>query len=370
MSSLDGDWGELHLVRSAESGLVAVVAIDDPRRGPARGGTRLRRYRSLGEAVEDAARLARAMSLKFAVHDLPFGGGKGVILHDEAAAADRELLAARVRDYGAFLDRLGGAFGTGPDYGFGAEEVALLARSSRHVVHGPVLADATRATALGVRIALEEALARACGGDGLSGRCIAVQGVGAVGAELARQLVAQGARVLLADIEADRVESLLAELGDAAGAVDPGEVLSADVDALAPCAVGEVLTDAVIDRLRCKVVAGAANNQLAGDPLAQAERLAARGVLFVPDFVASGGAAVVLVGCSAEGDPLPLDEAEARLRATVREVLRRAEGSTPTEAAFSLARERTAAHRARPAGPLPRAGGEDRGLGRGVPRVL
>jgi leucine dehydrogenase len=335
--------------------LTAVVALGDRSLGPPRGGSRLAAYPDLAAATRDAARLARAMSIKFAVHGLPFGGAKAVLIQDHAGATDRRLLERRLRAYGRFLERLGEAFefGTGPDFGFGPAEVAVVQEVSSRMVHADSLDEACEATAAGARVALEEGLARTLGG-GLAGRRIAVQGVGAVGGRLARQLAAAGARVLLADTDGERAARLAEELGDAAAVVPPHAVLSAEVDALAPCARGGVLTAEAIAGLRCAVVAGAANNQLADPEDALAEALAARGVLFVPDPVVSGGAALVLTGCSAGAERRPVEEATSRLRATVVSVLDRAEaeGVTPHAAAHAIARERIrAAREDRPVSP-------------------
>lgn len=329
---------ELHLVRDRATGLRAAVAIHDRTLGPARGGTRLRRYDSLEAVARDAGRLARAMSHKFAVHGLPYGGGKAVILQDEAGARDRALLEARLRAYGEFLNRLGGEFGTGPDYGIGAAEVAVLRSATDHAVGVHSHGLAGRATAAGVRVAIEAGL-RAQGLD-LAGARVVVQGVGAVGAHLARDLAARGARVAISDVDLERAAALARELG--ADLLDPASCLSAEADVLAPCATGDVLTSDSIPALRCRVVAGAANEQLAPPELEQAQRLSEAGIIYIPDFVANGGGAILLTGCGEEGRAEDLPRTEQRVAETVRQVCERAaaSGCTHYEAAVALAEQR------------------------------
>ncbi|MBL4845284.1 MAG: Glu/Leu/Phe/Val dehydrogenase [Planctomycetes bacterium] len=334
LTEIAGRLEGLHLFRDQASGLRAVIAVHDTRRGPPRGGTRLRAYASLAEAADDAARLAQGMSYKFAVHGVPYGGGKGVILQDEAGAKDRPLLEERLRAYGRCLERLGGHFATGPDYGISSREVDVI-REVTSLAIGEHGSQAGPATAAGVRVCLEAGFARL--GLELAGRRILVQGVGTVGGALARQLQAAGASVLISD-PAPAGVALAAELG--VDFVAPEDALWADVDALAPCAVGGVFDGATIAGLRCRLVAGAANDQLVGGAQA-ADAFAERGVLYLPDFVVNGGAAVLLTARLENGSEPEVEVAEARIRATIAEVLRRADGGlTPYAAAVELAEER------------------------------
>lgn len=329
---------ELHVFHDRETGLRAVIAVDDSRLGPPRGGSRLRAYPGgLLDAAADAARLARGMTRKFAVHGIPYGGGKAVLLQDEAGAKDRALLEARLRAYGRCLERLGGFFATGPDYGLGAAEVSVI----REVTELAIGGHGTRsgeATAAGVRVALELGLAER--GQALEGTRIGIQGVGAVGGPLARQLAERGARLVLAEPNRARLEPLAKELSGAE-VVAGEELFSMELDALAPCATGELFDLARIAELRCGVIAGAANDQLIDEERAAAA-LAEREILYVPDFVANGGAAVILVAVFSEGAEAEVEVAETRIRETVGEVLRRArEGSQTTlAAAVGLAEER------------------------------
>ena len=326
----------LHLFSDRASGLRAVITVHDTRRGPPRGGTRLRAYPSLAEAADDAARLAQGMSYKFAVHGIPYGGGKGVILQDAAGASDRDLLEERLRAYGRCLERLGGHFATGPDYGITSREVDVI-REVTQLAIGEHGSQAGPATAAGVRVCLEAGFARL--GLELAGRRILVQGVGTVGGPLARQLLAADATVLISD-PSPAGAALATELG--LELVEPQDALRADVDALAPCATGQVFDAEAIANLRCRLIAGAANDQLVGGSAA-AESLAAREVLYLPDFVVNGGAAVLLTARLERGSEPEVQIAEARIRATIAEVLRRADrGLTPYAAALELAEERLA----------------------------
>lgn len=325
----------LHIFHDQASGLRAAIAVHDTRRGPPRGGTRLRHYSSLAAAADDAARLAQGMSYKFAVHDLPYGGGKGVILHDEEAALDRGLLEERLRAYGRCLERLGGHFATGPDYGISSREVDVI-REVTSLAIGEHGSQAGPATAAGVRACLEAGFAQL--GQELAGRSVLVQGVGTVGGPLARQLHERGARVLVSD-PAPAGLALVEELG--LEFVPPDDVLSCTVDALAPCATGELFDAETIQGLRCKLVAGAANDQLVGAGAA-ANLLAKRGILYLPDFVVNGGAAVLLTARLESGSEPEVVLAERRIRTTIEAVLSRAarDEHTPYQAAVDLAEER------------------------------
>lgn len=318
----------------APSGLRAVLVIDDLTLGPAAGGIRTRGYPSLEAAARDAARLARAMTIKCALAGLDAGGGKAVVLDhpglDRRAAF--EVLGRRVEE-------LGGLFRTAGDLGTRAEDLAAMARHTRFVhTDERGLADAA---ARGLLRCIE-ACAAVRGRDGVAGLTVAVQGAGAIGAAVARALAAAGARVSLADLDEARARHVADETG--ATVVSPETILEADVDVLSPCAVGDVIDEARVERLRAWAVCGAANNVLADD--AAARRLRARGVLFVPDVVASAGAVIHGIGETVMGlsDRTPLID---HLGDTARTILERAraESRPESEVAVELARERIAARR-------------------------
>ncbi len=338
------------LLADRGSGLRAAIVIDDVTLGPAAGGVRTRAYPSLADAVRDAAALARAMTIKCALGGLSAGGAKAVVL--DHAGLDRarafEVLGRRVEE-------LGGLFRTAGDLGTTARDLEAMARTTRfvHADEGP-LADAV---ARGL-VRCVEACAEVAGRGGVRGLRIAVQGAGAIGAAAARALAREGASLFLADLDEERAEALAAEVGGQR--VAPDAILAANVDVVAPCAVGGVLDEAAAELLRAWAVCGAANNILTGPAVAR--MLADRGVLHVPDTIASAGAVIDGIGRTVMGlsDRTPLLD---RLGETAGRVLREAasSGRTPDEVALDLARQRL--EEARRGGD--RAAGEPSG---GIPR--
>jgi leucine dehydrogenase len=285
-------WDGLAVVSrfDAESGAWIFVALHDARLGPPTGGTRIKTYESPAEAMHDAMRLASGMTAKWAVVGVPFGGGKAVIAPPGPLAG--EARRALLRRYGALVESLRGAFVTGEDLGTTPDDMAEVARATRHVLGGHGgggrLADPGPFTARGVAAAMEAVCARLDGNPSLAGRRVAVQGVGDVGAPLARCLATAGATLVLADTDPGRLAPLADELGAETVPVDA--IYDVPCDLFAPCAVGAVLSPATIPRLRCRAVCGSANNQLATD--ADADRLHARGILYAPDYVANAGGAI------------------------------------------------------------------------------
>lgn len=272
----------------AESGLRAIIAIHDTHRGPALGGLRIYPYANEEAALTDVLRLSRGMSYKSAIADLPLGGGKAVIIADPRT----EKTPALLRAMGRLVESLGGAYITAEDSGSSEADMQMIASETAHVgglrrASGES-GDPSPFTAWGVFCALKSAVRHGLGRDDLEGLRVAIQGVGHVGAHLARHLHAAGARLVLTDVNREA----LAHLADTLGAetVAPEAIFDAEVDLFAPCAMGAVLTDAVVDRLRAKVVCGAANNQLAAPDIA--ERLMARGILYTPDYVANAGGVI------------------------------------------------------------------------------
>jgi leucine dehydrogenase len=278
---------EVVLVRERRSGLVAVIAIHDSRLGPAVGGTRMRPYPSLDDAVADALRLSRAMTYKTALAELPYGGGKAVIVGDPARDKSRE----RLRAYGAAVERLGGRFFTAGDMGIGPDDLAVVAQATRHVSRlGPQSeVDPSDLAGLGVYHAIRGA-ARFLGRP-MRGLRVVVQGLGKVGHGVAERLAAEGALLALADLDRDSATRVARELG--ARVVDPAHIWDEPCDVLSPNAAGGVLDTGTIARLHCRAVVGGANDQLAS-PDADAA-LTARGVLWAPDYVASAGGVLSLL---------------------------------------------------------------------------
>jgi leucine dehydrogenase len=296
----------VHAVHDPRSGLRALVAIHDSSAGPAFGGVRRWDYTDDNAALLDCLRLARAMSWKCALVDLPAGGAKTVLL-------DRgELdLEGAYRSLGRFVESLGGRYYTGPDVNTGERELAWLAAETRFATDpgpdGPrELADATAA---GVFAGIAAALRQVDGECDWVARTIVVQGLGAVGFRLARRLSEVGARVLACDLNEDLVRRAERELE--IESLEPGSEVATPCDVFSPNALGGILHDLSIERLRARIVCGGANNVLAGR--SHGERLHERGVLFVPDFAVNSGALVRGVLFHTEGVREPVERIEARI---------------------------------------------------------
>lgn len=268
-----------------DAGLDGVIAIHSTQRGPAAGGCRLWSYADPSDAMADAFRLAEGMSYKNAMARLPFGGGKAV-LRRPAGDFDR---AALFEAFGRAVEKLDGRYVTAEDVGTGIADMECAARHTRHVAGRTALpglagGDPSPWTALGVFEAMKEAVAFRYGST-LSGVNVAVLGVGNVGAGLARLLAADGARLVIADIDPLRCARLAEETG--ARIVGIEAIAQEDVQVFAPCALGGTLDEATVAALRAGVVCGAANNQLAQPHLA--ETLMARGIAYAPDYVVNAG---------------------------------------------------------------------------------
>lgn len=335
----------LHLAADPASGLRAIVAVHSTVLGPSLGGTRFLPYPDERSAAVDVCRLAKGMTYKHAACGNDQGGGKAVLIGDPAALRSDELLRA----YGRFVDQLGGVYLTAEDVGTTQADMDLL-RSITPYVTGTSESlggsgDPSPATAWGVHHAIGAVVERLWGAPSVAGRHVVVVGTGKVGAALARHLHAAGARLTLADVRADVVGSLAAELG--AAVVDPDDALFVECDVLAPCALGAVLSEATIPRLRCAAVCGAANNQLADE--SDAERVQDAGVLYAPDYVVNAGGVINIADETAPGG---YDRARAFRRvetiaATLQRVFAIAEeqGSTTAAAADHLAEERLGRNR-------------------------
>jgi valine dehydrogenase (NAD+) len=322
-----------------ESGLRAIIAVHSTRLGPALGGTRFYPFRSEGAALVDVLRLSQAMSYKSAAAGLDLGGGKAVVIGDPATDRSEELLAA----YGRCVERLAGAYITTEDVGTTVADMRVIRRETRWVTGAPVeeggSGDPSPATAVGVFEAMRAAAAHRFGSADLAGRHVTVAGVGKVGSALVGHLLDAGARVTVADVN----EAAVAALGDAVGTVAPEKAHAVECDIFSPCALGPVLAPTTIPELRCDVVCGSANNQLATP--ACGSLLAEAGVLYVPDYVANAGGVINLA--FEIGRAYRWEDAEPAIRGihgTTVSVLARAEdeGISPAEAADRMAEERMA----------------------------
>ncbi len=268
------------------SGLRAIVALHSTALGPAAGGCRMWAYADEQAAIDDALRLSRGMSYKNAMADLPFGGGKAVIIGDSRRDKTEALLEA----FGEAVDSLGGRYITAEDVGITVADMTAAARRTAHISGLKKAGDAAGGdpspkTAHGIFLGLKAAVKAKLGRDDLYGLRVAVQGLGGVGYHLCRELYAAGARLTVADIDPAPV----AQVADSFDAcvMAPDKILFADVDVVAPCALGAILNSETIPRIKAPVIAGGANNQLAED--ADGALLHARGILYAPDYVINAG---------------------------------------------------------------------------------
>jgi len=324
----------------AASGLRAIIAIHSTALGPAAGGCRMWPYASTAEAVADVLRLSRGMSYKNALAGLKFGGGKAAIIGDARKGKTPELFEA----FGRFVDSLGGRYVTAEDVGTTTHDMTQVARGTRYVAGlgaapGEAGGDPGPKTALGVFLGLKAAVKFRLGRADLTDVSVAVQGAGGVGYHLCGMLAAEGARLSVADVRPVALQRVCDEFKARAVAVE--EVLFEDVDVLSPCALGAVLSAQSIPRLRARVIAGAANNQLAQGQDGAA--LPAAGILYAPDYVINaggiisvsreyhGGASEAQVIADIHGIPARLTEIFERARR---------ENRTTNAVADELARER------------------------------
>ncbi|MCL6575726.1 Glu/Leu/Phe/Val dehydrogenase [Kyrpidia sp.] len=286
MTSLD--YEQVMFCQDASSGLKAVIAIHDTTLGPALGGCRMWTYASEAEAVVDALRLARGMTYKTAMAGLNFGGGKAVIVGDPRT----EKTEALFRAFGRYVQSLGGRYITAEDVGTTTREMDWIRLETPYVTGVSVAAggggDPSPMTALGVFRSIQAALAEVYGSDDPAGRTVAVQGLGSVGYHLCKLLHQAGAELVVTDLREEAVQRAVREFG--AEAVDLEGIYDVPADVFAPCALGGVINDGTIPRLKCRIVAGSANNQLAEDR--HGAELEARGILYVPDYVANAGGVI------------------------------------------------------------------------------
>jgi leucine dehydrogenase len=309
------------------SGLKAIIAVHNTARGPAVGGCRMWPYRSEAEALTDVLRLSRGMTYKSAVAGLPFGGGKSVIIGDPRTDKSERLFRA----LGSFVESLGGRYIVAEDVGTSPADMDWARKETRYVAGIPGgSGDPSPATAYGVYQGMRAAALRRLGRDSLDGLAVAVQGLGHVGSHLCRRLAADGVRLFVADIHTDTVRRVVAELG--ATAVQPEAIYGQPVDIFAPCALGAVINDETLPRLTARIVAGAANNQLAEDR--HGEALRQRGILYAPDYVVNAGGIINILYEGQDYDQAKAFDHIAGIYQTLLEVFGRAEANgVPTNVA-------------------------------------
>jgi leucine dehydrogenase len=340
------DHEELVVRKGRRSGVYTIVAVHSTTLGPALGGCRMWRYATSADAARDALRLSRAMTFKAAAAGLSTGGGKAVIALPPGPPPNGRVRREVLEDFGDTVDVLEGAYITAEDVGTSSRDMTVISERTKWVTGLPRgrggSGDPSPFTALGVEAAMRASCQRVFGSGELKGRTVAVIGAGRVGSRVARLVSRAGAKVLLADIDESR-KSVARELKNARW-TDPSSALTADVDIVAPCALGGVIDSHNLELLRTPIICGAANNQLAHDGIA--DDLVARGILYAPDFIANAGG---LINVAAELDPEGYDAGRTRRRArgieeTMTAIFDEAErlGTTPLAAAYTLARRRLA----------------------------
>ncbi|HEY1238420.1 MAG TPA: Glu/Leu/Phe/Val dehydrogenase dimerization domain-containing protein [Solirubrobacterales bacterium] len=337
---------EVVVRRGQRSGIYIVVSIHSTALGPALGGLRMWRYEALGDAIADGLRLSEAMTYKAAAAGLDLGGGKAVICvpHDRQLPPDerRELML----DVGDVVESLEGRYVTAEDVGTGTEDMVVIRERTSHVAGLPIdsggSGDPSPITARGVESAIRASCEHRYGTDALAGRRVAVVGLGHVGSRLAERLSADGAELAVSDIDPGK-----REVAEALGAswLDPADAITAECELLAPCALGGAIDRDNVERLRCEIVCGAANNVLAERSLAAA--LAERGILYAPDFIANAGGLINVYSEVHSLDRRRIDALVDGIGEALGRVFEAADARsvTPLAAARALAEERLDAAR-------------------------
>ena len=325
------------------SGLRCIIAIHSTVLGPALGGTRMYPYDSEEDALVDVLRLSRGMTYKSAVTGLDLGGGKAVIIGDPATDKTEALLRA----YGRMIESLNGRYVTACDVGTYSADMGIIGRETRWATGSEVVeggsGDSGVMTALGTYVGIKACAERVFDDASMAGRHVAIQGVGKVGRRLAEHLAEEGCKLTVADVNEDATADLADRLGADVVAVE--DIHAVDADVFSPNAMGAVINDATIPRLQCRIVAGAANNQLADARHGQV--LADAGVLYAPDYVINAGG-VIQVGDELHPDGYSADRVRARVewigeRLAAVFVTAEREGLPTAEAADHVAEERMAA---------------------------
>ncbi|UYZ62168.1 Glu/Leu/Phe/Val dehydrogenase dimerization domain-containing protein [Hymenobacter weizhouensis] len=324
-----------------ETGLRAIIGIHNTVLGPALGGTRLWHYASDAEALHDVLRLSRGMTYKAAISGLNLGGGKAVIIGDKSLKTE-----ALLRKFGRFVQNLNGKYITAEDVNMTTKDMEYIRMETKHVSGLPESmggsGDPSPVTAYGTYMGMKAAAKRAFGSDSLQGKRVAMQGVGHVGTYLLEYLQKEGARLVLTDYYPERAQQAAARFG--ATAVDLDDIYDQDVDIYSPCALGATINDDTISRLKCQVIAGCANNQLAEENV-HGPALVDRGIVYAPDFLINAGGLInvysEVIGGSRQS---ALTQTEKIYDFTTQVLLKaEQEGTHPQAAAIRQAEERIAA---------------------------
>ncbi len=276
-----------------DTGLKAIIGIHNTVLGPALGGTRMWPYNDEKEALIDVLRLSRGMTFKAAISGLNLGGGKAVIIGDPKSLKNEALL----RRFGKFVDSLGGRYITAEDVGMSEKDMEYLAMETEHVTGLPEklggAGDPSPVTAYGTYMGMKASAKKVYGNDSLEGKVVAVQGVGHVGANLVDLLIKENATVLVSDIFKEKIDPVVAKYK--VDVISPEEIMEYPMDIYAPCALGATLDSDSIPKLKAKIVAGAANNQLADEDI-HGPMCREHGILYAPDFLINAGGLMNVYG--------------------------------------------------------------------------
>ncbi len=280
---VDG-YEKVYKVEDPTVGLKAIICLHDLTMGPCLGGTRIYPYLNFESALTDVKRLSKGMTYKSAVTGCSLGGGKSVIIADPQTEKTPELL----KSFGRALDRLEGLYIAAEDVGCSTDDIEMMASVTKYVVglvHDKSSGNPSYFTAWGVYKGIQASLEKIYGSNSVKDRVIAIQGVGSVGSILAGLLFWNGAKLILSDVNEDKARKIAKQYG--ATYLDSKEILTVDCDVYSPCALGGIINEETIPGFRCKIIAGAANNQLLSD--SDGDALTKRGVLYAPDFVINAG---------------------------------------------------------------------------------
>ncbi|MAW21577.1 MAG: leucine dehydrogenase [Flavobacteriales bacterium] len=272
--------------QDSETGLKAIIAIHNTTLGPALGGTRMWNYDNEYDALNDVLRLSRGMSLKAAISGLDLGGGKAVIIGDSNTQKTEVLM----RKFGQYVESLGGKYITAEDVGMNTKDMEYVRMETKHVTGIPESmggsGDPSPFTAFGVYMGMKASAKYKWGNDSLEGRTVVVQGVGHVGENLVRHLSEEKANIIINDIDDRRLDALSEDY--AVRIVRGDSIFDLDMDIYAPCALGATVNPDTLNRLKCKIIAGAANNQLA-DEVRDSQTCSDKGIVYAPDFLINAG---------------------------------------------------------------------------------
>jgi leucine dehydrogenase len=284
----DYDYENVFICQDKALDFKAIIALHDTTLGPATGGCRMWQYEGEMDAIEDALRLARGMTYKYAAAGVNLGGGKAVIIGDPARK-DREPV---FRALGKFINRLGGTYITGEDVGTTLRDMEYIRMETEYVVTLPTYlggaGDIAPMTAFGTIRAMEACCRRVYGSDSLEGKRVAVQGLGAVGHNVVGQLHERGAVMVITDIDMEKVDAMVAKYG--VEKVNPEAIYDIDCDIFCPCALGAIINDETLGRLKCKIICGCANNQLKEER--HGDLLEEKGFVYAPDYITNAGGTI------------------------------------------------------------------------------